>query len=1065
VGLHTEWVAYGRPAAQVLRREIADAKGGDPLAPVSVIVPSNHVGVASRRLLASGALGPVCDQGAGIAAVTFLTVYRLGELLGASKLAAEQRRPVSTPVIAAAFRTALADRPGVFGPVASHPSTEMALVAAYRELRDLTPGALDRLAGESYRARDVVRLHHAVRRALEPSWYDEEDLLDAAARVLADGHPLEAELGRVVVYLPERLSLHGAALLRAVAERGQVVVVAGTTGDPRADAETRRSVERLGGSPDAPSPEEKLPAVVDATRTRIVTVSDADEEVRAALRAVVDAVRKGTPLDRIALLFPGSEPYARLAHEQLSAAGLKSNGTAVMPLRGRIAARTLLGLLALAEGADGGFRRDELFAWLGGARIHNDGRWAPVFAWERLSRDAGIVGGRQQWDLLLTRLAGERDAEAELKEKEPDAPEWQIESARTEAEQARSLRTFVLALVDDLAAAASDARRWPEWAKWARQHLGRLLGGERARAGWPLAEQRAAERVERALDRLACLGEIEGPVRLEVFARTLELELDADLGRVGRMGEGVFVGPVSMGVGLDLDLVVVLGMAEGVFPSPTRDDSLLPDRERLVADGELPLRAALVDRRHREFLAALAGSSRQLLCVPRGDLRGGRERVPSRWVLGAANTLAGADWRSEDLFAPQRDEPWLEHVASFDAGLRNVTFPVSDQEYRLRSLLAAGTPGRPADRGGAADPLFAAGSAVITARRSRGFTRFDGNLSGLAVPSPAERVMSATRLEKWAACPFAYFVRNILGIEEVENPEEELTITPRNRGSLVHAVLEEFVREVLARPDAEQPRPSEPWTAADRQRIVAIADRYCTEFEEHGLVGRPVFWRRDRSRIIVDLLHVLELDSAYRRAHGTRPVAAELSFGFDDGPVGTVSIPLPDGRAVTFHGYADRVDVGDDGTIHVVDYKTGSTRSYLGLSEESPDLGGTRLQLPVYGQAARALQGAPEAAVRAEYWFASTKGAFARIGYEVTPDVLERVGSSLGIIVEGIEGGVFPHHPSASSTTPWVECAYCDPDALGVAGLRRAWERKADDPALEPFHALAELDGEGEPDA
>ena len=245
VGLRTEWVAYGRPAAQVLRREIADGKDGDPLAPISVIVPSNHVGVASRRLLASGTLGPVCEQGAGMAAVTFLTVYRLGELLGAPRLAADGRRPVSTPVIAAAFRTALASRPGVFGPVASHPATEMALVSAYRELRDVTPGALDRLAGQSHRAGDVVRLHRTVRRALDPSWYDEEDLLDAAVEVLGGGHPLQAELGRVVVYLPERLSLHGAALLRALADRGQVVVVAGATGDPRC----RRRDESLGPAP------------------------------------------------------------------------------------------------------------------------------------------------------------------------------------------------------------------------------------------------------------------------------------------------------------------------------------------------------------------------------------------------------------------------------------------------------------------------------------------------------------------------------------------------------------------------------------------------------------------------------------------------------------------------------------------------------------------------------------------------------------------------------------------------------------------------------------------------
>jgi hypothetical protein len=76
-------VAYGRDAAEALRSAIAKAKGQDPLTSVTVAVPSNHVGVAARRLLASGTLGPSCGRGVGLAAVTFLTPFRLAELLGA----------------------------------------------------------------------------------------------------------------------------------------------------------------------------------------------------------------------------------------------------------------------------------------------------------------------------------------------------------------------------------------------------------------------------------------------------------------------------------------------------------------------------------------------------------------------------------------------------------------------------------------------------------------------------------------------------------------------------------------------------------------------------------------------------------------------------------------------------------------------------------------------------------------------------------------------------------------------------------------------------------------------
>src|SRR5690606_39787323 len=57
---------YGRPALQALQRAVAQAKGGDALAPVTVVVPSNHVGVTARRLLAAGSLGPVTDGGTGV---------------------------------------------------------------------------------------------------------------------------------------------------------------------------------------------------------------------------------------------------------------------------------------------------------------------------------------------------------------------------------------------------------------------------------------------------------------------------------------------------------------------------------------------------------------------------------------------------------------------------------------------------------------------------------------------------------------------------------------------------------------------------------------------------------------------------------------------------------------------------------------------------------------------------------------------------------------------------------------------------------------------------------------
>ena len=144
-------------------------------------------------------------------------------------------------------------------------------------------------------------------------------------------------------------------------------VIAGVTGVPEADAEVHESLRRLEvvtvGAP--------TPPLVATERTTILTASDADEEVRAAVRAVVDAARAGIRLDRIAVLHASPEPYARLAHEQLRAAGIATNGAAVAPIAARVAGRTVLQLLRLAEG---GYRRQDVLAWLAGTGA---ARWPP----------------------------------------------------------------------------------------------------------------------------------------------------------------------------------------------------------------------------------------------------------------------------------------------------------------------------------------------------------------------------------------------------------------------------------------------------------------------------------------------------------------------------------------------------------------------------------------------------------------------------------------------------------------------------------------------------------------
>ena len=226
--------AYGPAASRALFDAVVAAKGGDPLAPVTVVVPTNYVGVAARRLLAGGTLGRVTDRGDGVAGVTFLTAYRLAELLGAPRLAGMHRRPVSTPVLAAAVRSVLAEAPGMFAPVADHPATEEALVDAYRELSAVDDAPLDALARTGRRAGDVVRITRRARAV-------------ARARVVRRARPHGRRGRRDQRWAPAaRRSRHGRAVPAAGA-LGTGGVVAERAGRARAGHGGRRAHRSITG--------------------------------------------------------------------------------------------------------------------------------------------------------------------------------------------------------------------------------------------------------------------------------------------------------------------------------------------------------------------------------------------------------------------------------------------------------------------------------------------------------------------------------------------------------------------------------------------------------------------------------------------------------------------------------------------------------------------------------------------------------------------------------------------------------------------------------------------------
>ena len=222
--------------------------------------------------------------------------------IAAAALTGAGRRPATSPVIAAAWRRALGESAGVFAPVMAHPATVQALAGAHREPREVAEGELDAIAGCGEPiASDLVRLHRRVTGLLAADWYDTTDLRRTAAAVLHDEPRRGREIGEVVLFLPQELSPSATALLRELPAAG-LRVVAGRTGEERADAGVVAAVRGLGAGDDA------VPVVAPVTATRVVTASDPDDEVRCMVRLLVRTLAE-VPAHRVAVLYGATEPY------------------------------------------------------------------------------------------------------------------------------------------------------------------------------------------------------------------------------------------------------------------------------------------------------------------------------------------------------------------------------------------------------------------------------------------------------------------------------------------------------------------------------------------------------------------------------------------------------------------------------------------------------------------------------------------------------------------------------------------------------------------------------------
>lgn len=888
------------------------------------------------------------------------------------------RAALPLPLLAAAVDKALDADPGRLEAVVGEPVTGQAVARACQRLGTVEPGSV---APETPLQEEVLRLSTEAHTRTGEAYYTQFEAVSTALGRLD-------RLGRIVLAAP----LRGTTIerrLRAALEALGVETVPGTGSDHLASA----------AEPDAENA---------VTGTHVLHASDSDDEVRAVVRYARSRLADGVPGHRIGVYYPSPDPYQRLLHRAFAEAGIAVHGPSDSGLGRSAAGRSLLRLLQLdSELMD---RASLLSIVAEGAVVATDdgGKQVSSRRLELLTRTRFPVIGGTDWDRLGEALRteptnlGERDSEA---------------------------ATAVLHLVARVRVGLAEVDDATTWSGAAEAVIGLITAVCRQ------SPDRAA--VLAVVSSLADLDTIAPAVTRDRIVGALASRLDPITDRIGDEGAGVALGPIDDAVGRDLDTVCIVGMAEGLLPVLQRPDPLLPEGAVELSPAEQ------LDERYRVLqLALTAGSHRRLCSFPRGSMRGGGDRIPSRWLLPTLSRLAGAKvhatrWQEEVAACPT-----VTAVPSFVDGILTPpdvlgTDPATVAELRIREL--AGNTWRV---GAGAPALLARAHELRGDRRFGRFTRFTGDVSTAAdLLTVLDRPLTPTRLEDWAQSPYLFFVGTILRVRALDDPAAAIEMDVRDYGELVHKILQRYIderRETGSGPDQELLM-----SALKTECDAAVA-------ESPGLVAS--LWRRREMLLGAELVRWFDEDSA-DSDQGWRPTATELDFGRADGSGEVLEIPYEvttsrGDASILLSGSIDRVD-NRSGVQRVTDYKTGKAPDEEHQpTADDPTLSGTKFQLPLYAAAAATARELPVGEAR--YWYCTEKGDFTQIGLPITDELMDRVREDVGHLVDALQRGWFPLKGGRGSSRDLA-------NLLGGTDLDDAWKVLSRQEPLSTHPAFAGL--------
>lgn len=409
----------------------------------------------------------------------------------------------------------------------------------------------------------------------------------------------------------------------------------------------------------------------------------------------------------------------------------------------------------------------------------------------------------------------------------------------------------------------------------------------------------------------------EAKISLEEFAEILQIGFgEQKMGLIPPTNDEVLVGSVERLRSHAVCALYLIGVNDGVFPSVNNDEGILSDLERdILKNKAIELAKNTKDAAFEEqFLVytTLTIPGKYLrISYPMADYEGKSLR-PSTIVSRLKSIYTNITEESDLLFT-ETDEDRIEQIAA--------KLPAFNQLiYVLRKRMDG-------DEASLIWRDVYKWFSAFDEWRAKGEKIFSGtayNNQAAAIAKEKARKLygdnmkiNVSKLEKYAECPFAYYVEYGLKAKE----RKLFGLSYPDLGTFMHTVIDQF-SEKVKNEELQWEELNEQWCES---AISEIVEHNVNSSNNYILSSSPRYeYLTGRlKRVLTKTALVI---TNHIRKSGFRPVGYEVSFG-EAGGYPPIVVELSNGETVNLIGRIDRIDMllkDEETYIRIIDYKSGN---------------------------------------------------------------------------------------------------------------------------------------------